>query len=326
MMKTRVVCILLICATFITSTSADISTPKGPTPDVQEMAEAALAPFTAFDGGGLYITKTRSGRSSVCGRRAAATSRMAFPVTLSDLDRLYGTLPMTNVNQTFTAEQAELDVEEGCYLVSENEDWLCAAWLMSDPTECSMNITDSIAYWTFRQNTQAPPLSSEVREGGADVFVEGVLRLRGLRDQLRRSIKQSQESAKAGKELWRIILRGWNATDTSEDQRAFVRAVSERGAAIVRGAYPEIMNKWTLVKRWVNASLAQVQGNVTTFSTKNGGKLLSSQSYCALSTDIDDWLTFFDTSRFGYHVSSKIKEDTLTFFRGKKKISQSGKL
>ncbi|PWV00158.1 hypothetical protein C4B63_7g298 [Trypanosoma cruzi] len=167
--------------------------PKGPMPDTIELAESALAPFMAFDGGHLYLSKGQQDIPVVCGSESSAKSRIVLPVTLNDLDRLHGTLPVQRLNQTSTASEAQLDIVEGCYVLPEGKDRPCVASLNSTPEQCNMNIRDSTAYWTHRERLRKTQNSSQILGGGADLLVN---HFSGFMDCVRGFVVPSDEHGK----------------------------------------------------------------------------------------------------------------------------------
>ncbi|RNF03932.1 hypothetical protein TraAM80_05458 [Trypanosoma rangeli] len=315
-MNASLFALVLISAGVAVHAAVPYLKPKGPMPDTAELAESALAPFMAFDGGYLYTAEGHQDIPSVCGAEAHAASRLMFPVTLKDLDRLYGTLSTQYLNQSSTASQAKLDMVEGCFLRSDGEDVPCVAWLHSNPEQCRMNIKDSTAYWASCDRSSLFSFSEKVFGGGADLFVKNVLWVRGLRERLRRSIRLTQESAVAGKRLWNIVSAGWEKNAIPEDQQAFREAVSARGAKIVTKAYADVMDKWTLIKKWIKPSVGEVEGDADAFATENGGPLLSSQADCNPSIFMDEWLNYFDQILFGYRIATGVEQEVDSLFKG----------
>ncbi|EKF33587.1 hypothetical protein MOQ_002542, partial [Trypanosoma cruzi marinkellei] len=229
----------LLLITAVAGVHADLpfTEPKGPMPDTIELAESALAPFMAFDGGHLYLSKGQQDIPVVCGSESSAKSRIVLPVTLNDLDRLHGTLPVQRLNQTSTASQAQLDIVEGCYVLPEGEDRPCVALLNSTPEQCNMNIRDSTVYWVYRERLCKTQNSSQILGGGAELLVNHVLWVDGLRARLRRSIRRTREVAEAGKRLWKVVALGWDKNTIQEDKQAFLEAVSARGRELVNATH-----------------------------------------------------------------------------------------
>ncbi|RNF20765.1 uncharacterized protein Tco025E_03836 [Trypanosoma conorhini] len=315
-MKAPLLALLLMYTTVAVQAALPLPKPKGPMPDTAELAESALAPFMAFDGGHLYTADGHHGIPSVCGAEASATSRLMLPVALNDLDRLYGTLFVQPLNQSSAASQAQLDMVEGCFLRPDGDDVPCVAWLHSTPEQCRMNIKDSTTYWAYRERSPLFSPSEKVFGGGADLFVNHVLWVRGLRERLRRSIRRTQESARAGKNLWRIVSLGWDKNALPEDRQAFREAVSARGTKILTEAYSDVMDKWDLVKTWIKPSVGEVEGGTDIFATQIGGSLLLPQADCNPSIFLDDWLNYFDQFFFGYHIATGVEQEVDSLFKG----------
>ncbi|KAF8296281.1 hypothetical protein TcYC6_0090510 [Trypanosoma cruzi] len=308
--------LLLITAVAGVHAVLPFTEPKGPMPDTIELAESALAPFMAFDGGHLYLSKGQQDIPVVCGSESSAKSRIVLPVTLNDLDRLHGTLPVQRLNQTSTASEAQLDIVEGCYVLPEGKDRPCVASLNSTPEQCNMNIRDSTVYWTYRERLRKTQNSSQILRGGADLLVNHVLWVHGLRARLRRSIRRTREVAEAGKTLWKVVVLGWDKNTIQEDKQAFLEAVSARGRELANGAYAEVMDKWMVVRQWMKTSVGEVESAVNTFSTENGGSLLGPHAYCNPSTYFDKWLNYSDETLLGDFIASSVEQDLDSLFRG----------
>ncbi|KEG15316.1 hypothetical protein DQ04_00111160 [Trypanosoma grayi] len=309
--------LVLAAAIVVVHASALGTYPGVSMPDTAELVESALAPFMAFDGGKLYTSHRRQDHSAVCGAVSATDSRLMFPVTLNDLDRLHGRLFVQDSEQNTTERQSELDMVEGCYVRSDGDNMPCVVSLESDPVDCGMNIKDSTAYWAYRRSAPVSSASAEALDGGADSLVENILRVSEQRERLRRSIKRTQDSAAAGKMLWSIVSRGWAKNALAQDQQAFAEAMSARGAAILRGSYADVMEKWDIVKQWMKVSVGETDVDAPVFTTKDGS-LLNPDVYCNPTIYLDDWLAFFDQENYGYIIASGVDQEVQAFLTGYK--------